>query len=88
MAAIVSKLDNLARDMKKLMENVHAIQVGCQLCVGPHLDKECPHNKDAKSVEEAVYDDAPINNTSSNETNEIHGVSFIDVLEDDNLPSE
>ncbi|GKC16937.1 putative reverse transcriptase domain-containing protein, partial [Tanacetum coccineum] len=88
MAAIVSKLDNLARDMKKLKENVHAIQVGCQLCDGPHLDKECPRNKDAKSVKEAVYDDAPINNTSSNETNEIHGVSFIDVLEDDNLPSE
>nr|GEY25573.1 hypothetical protein [Tanacetum cinerariifolium] len=108
--------------MKKLKENVHAIQVGCQLCDGHHLDKECPHNKDAKSVEEAslknletqieqltkevhaktatklptssvgqckaVYDDGPINNASSNETNEIHGVSFIDVQEDDDLPSE
>ncbi|GKG15464.1 hypothetical protein Tco_0357787, partial [Tanacetum coccineum] len=31
-AAIVSKLDNLGRDMKKLKENMHAIQVGCQLC--------------------------------------------------------
>ncbi|GKD20926.1 hypothetical protein Tco_1222629 [Tanacetum coccineum] len=31
-AAIVSKLDNLCQDMKKLKENVHAIQVGCQLC--------------------------------------------------------
>ncbi|GJW87614.1 hypothetical protein Tco_0162954 [Tanacetum coccineum] len=51
MAAIVSKLDNLGRDMKKLKENVHAIQVGCQLCDGPHLGKECPLNEDAKSVE-------------------------------------
>ncbi|GKC74272.1 hypothetical protein Tco_1120155 [Tanacetum coccineum] len=42
MAVISSKLDNLGRDMKKLKENVHAIQVGCQLCGGPHLDKECP----------------------------------------------
>nr|GFA76691.1 hypothetical protein [Tanacetum cinerariifolium] len=29
LAAIISKLDNLGRDMKKLKENVHAIQVGC-----------------------------------------------------------
>ncbi|GJS21688.1 hypothetical protein Tco_0450320 [Tanacetum coccineum] len=41
LAAIVSKLDKLGRDMKKLKENVHAIQVGCQICKGPHLDKEC-----------------------------------------------
>ncbi|GJY53019.1 hypothetical protein Tco_0444683 [Tanacetum coccineum] len=31
-AAIVSKLDSLDRDMKKLKENVHAIQVECQTC--------------------------------------------------------
>nr|GEW64017.1 hypothetical protein [Tanacetum cinerariifolium] len=30
--AIVNKLENLGRDMKKLKENVHAIQVGCQIC--------------------------------------------------------
>ncbi|GJR13012.1 hypothetical protein Tco_0795664 [Tanacetum coccineum] len=36
----------------------------------------------------AVYDDAPIYNTSSNETNDIHGVSFINVQEGDDLPSE
>nr|GEW12168.1 hypothetical protein [Tanacetum cinerariifolium] len=52
MASIISKLDNLGRVMKKLKENVHAIQVGCQLCDGPHLDKECPLNEDAKSVKE------------------------------------
>ncbi|GJZ96222.1 hypothetical protein Tco_0668556 [Tanacetum coccineum] len=32
--AIVNKLENLGRDMKKLKENVHAIQVGCQNCEG------------------------------------------------------
>nr|GEY51742.1 hypothetical protein [Tanacetum cinerariifolium] len=35
MAAIVSKLDNLGQDMKKLNKNVHAIQVGWQLYGGP-----------------------------------------------------
>ncbi|GKA79715.1 putative reverse transcriptase domain-containing protein [Tanacetum coccineum] len=114
MAAIASKLDNLGRDMKKLMENAHAIQVGCQLCGGPHLDKECPLNDGAKSVEEqlmkevhtkavtevpissvgqckAVYDDAPISNTSSKETNKIQGVSFMDMQdaqEDNDLPTK
>ncbi|GJV02363.1 hypothetical protein Tco_1335932 [Tanacetum coccineum] len=39
LAAIISKLDNLGRDMKKLKENVHAIEVECQICKGPHLDK-------------------------------------------------
>ncbi|GKF65033.1 protein kinase-like domain, concanavalin A-like lectin/glucanase domain protein [Tanacetum coccineum] len=42
LAAIVSKLDNLGRDIKKLIENVHAIQVGYQLCGGDHLDRERP----------------------------------------------
>nr|GEU70171.1 hypothetical protein [Tanacetum cinerariifolium] len=54
-AAIVSKLDNLDRDMKKLKENVHAIQVGCQNYGGAHLDIDCPLNEEVKSVEEAKY---------------------------------
>nr|GEU48804.1 hypothetical protein [Tanacetum cinerariifolium] len=55
LVAIVSKLDNLGRDMKKLKENVHAIQVGCQICEGPHLDKECSLNEEVKKVKEAKY---------------------------------
>ncbi|GJU55148.1 hypothetical protein Tco_1228862 [Tanacetum coccineum] len=31
-AAITNKLDSLGRDMKKLKENVHAIQIGCENC--------------------------------------------------------
>ncbi|GJS57333.1 reverse transcriptase domain-containing protein [Tanacetum coccineum] len=53
--AIVSKLDNIGRDMKRLKENVHAIQVGCQNCRVAHLDKDCPLNEEVKSVEEAKY---------------------------------
>ncbi|GKE66772.1 zinc knuckle CX2CX4HX4C containing protein [Tanacetum coccineum] len=55
LVAMVSKLDNLRRDMKKLKENVHAIQVGCQICKGPHLDKECSLNEEVKQVEEVKY---------------------------------
>ncbi|GJX51664.1 hypothetical protein Tco_0278509 [Tanacetum coccineum] len=38
LAALVNKLDNLGRDMKRIKESVHAIQVGCQICKAPHLD--------------------------------------------------
>ncbi|GJT89953.1 hypothetical protein Tco_1078798 [Tanacetum coccineum] len=55
LAALVNKLDNLGRDMKKLKESVHAIQVGCQICEGPHLDKDCPLNEEVKQVEEVRY---------------------------------
>ncbi|GJS80858.1 hypothetical protein Tco_0747399 [Tanacetum coccineum] len=49
LAALVNKLDNLQRDMKKLKESVNAIQVRCQICEGPHLDKE------VEQVEEVKY---------------------------------
>ncbi|GJY22471.1 hypothetical protein Tco_0396129 [Tanacetum coccineum] len=52
LTALVNKLDNLGRDMKKLKESVHAIQVRCQICEGPHLDKDCHLNKEVKQVEE------------------------------------
>ncbi|GJS86045.1 hypothetical protein Tco_0752586 [Tanacetum coccineum] len=55
LAALVNKLDNLGRDMKKLKESVHAIQVGCQICEGPHLDKDCPLNEEVKQVEDVRY---------------------------------
>ncbi|GJT57432.1 RNA-directed DNA polymerase, eukaryota, reverse transcriptase zinc-binding domain protein [Tanacetum coccineum] len=55
--AIVNKLENLGRDMKKLKENVYAIQVGCQTCEGAHLDKDCPLNKEVKGMEEVKYEE-------------------------------
>ncbi|GKB12240.1 hypothetical protein Tco_0846163 [Tanacetum coccineum] len=54
-AAITSKLDSLGRDMKKLKENAHAIQVGCGIYGGTHLDKEFPLNEEVKGVEEVKY---------------------------------
>nr|GEU31648.1 DNA-directed DNA polymerase [Tanacetum cinerariifolium] len=56
--AITSKLDSLGRDMKKLKENVHAIQVSCRICKRTHLDKDCPLNKKVKRVKEVKYGEA------------------------------
>ncbi|GJU02827.1 hypothetical protein Tco_1113165 [Tanacetum coccineum] len=53
--AIMNKLENLGRDMKKLKENVHAIQVGCQTYEGAHLDKDRPLNEEVKGMEEVKY---------------------------------
>ncbi|GJR92613.1 zinc knuckle CX2CX4HX4C containing protein [Tanacetum coccineum] len=42
-------------DMKKLKENVHAIQVGCQTYEEAHLVKECPLNEEVNGMEEVKY---------------------------------
>nr|GEW85698.1 hypothetical protein [Tanacetum cinerariifolium] len=47
-AAILNKIENLSRDMKKLKENVRAIQVGCQICGRAYLEE-------VNSVEEVKY---------------------------------
>ncbi|GJY17578.1 hypothetical protein Tco_0389069 [Tanacetum coccineum] len=54
-AAITNKLDSIGRDTKKLKENVHAIQVGCENYGGAHLNKGYPFNEEVKSVEEVKY---------------------------------
>nr|GEX85951.1 hypothetical protein [Tanacetum cinerariifolium] len=54
-SSIVNKLDSLGRDMKKLKENVHAIQVGCQTRRVAHLDKKCSLNEEVKRVKEVIY---------------------------------
>ncbi|GKA35292.1 hypothetical protein Tco_0721783, partial [Tanacetum coccineum] len=54
-APITIKLDSLERDIKKLKENVHAIQVGYGLCRGTHPYKECPLNKKVKGIEDVKY---------------------------------
>ncbi|GJT19121.1 zinc knuckle CX2CX4HX4C containing protein [Tanacetum coccineum] len=79
-AAIVSKLDNCGRDVKKLKENVHAIQVGCQLYRGAHLDKECPLNEEVKSMEEVKYGEfgRPFPNNNRNDDRFNRGVSGYD----------
>ncbi|GKA56769.1 reverse transcriptase domain-containing protein [Tanacetum coccineum] len=64
--ALTDKMENLGRDMKKLKESIHAIQVGFQLCEGPHLDKDCLLKEGVKQIEEAKFGDygrsSPFNN--------------------------
>ncbi|GJW03354.1 protein kinase-like domain, concanavalin A-like lectin/glucanase domain protein [Tanacetum coccineum] len=71
---------DLGRDMKKLKENVHAIQVGCQTFRGAHLDKECPLNDDVKSMEEVKYGEfgRPFLNNSRNNGRINRGASGYD----------
>ncbi|GKA96187.1 hypothetical protein Tco_0818282 [Tanacetum coccineum] len=66
LAALVNKLDNLGRDMKKLKESVYAIHVGRQICKGPHLDKDCPLNEEVKQVSEKLQENAEINTRHQN----------------------
>ncbi|GJS58745.1 hypothetical protein Tco_0653529 [Tanacetum coccineum] len=65
-----SPLDSLGRDMKKLKENVHAIQVRCKSCGGAHPDKECPLNEEVMIVEEVKYGNfgRPFQNYGENST--------------------
>ncbi|GKC45493.1 hypothetical protein Tco_1063215 [Tanacetum coccineum] len=48
---INNKLNDLRRDMRKLKESVHAIQFGCEICDGIHLDKDSPIKEEVKSIE-------------------------------------
>ncbi|GJR96373.1 reverse transcriptase domain-containing protein [Tanacetum coccineum] len=77
LVALVNKLDNLGRDMKKLKESVHSIQVGCQIYEGPHLDKDCPINEEVKQVEEVRYEEfgrtTPFNGNNEGKSTEIEG---------------
>ncbi|GJX41300.1 hypothetical protein Tco_0256290 [Tanacetum coccineum] len=40
---------------KKLQGDHFSEMVGCQICEGPHLDKDCPLNEEVKQVEEVRY---------------------------------
>ncbi|GJR06320.1 hypothetical protein Tco_0529304 [Tanacetum coccineum] len=65
----------LRRDMKKVKENVHAIQVGCENYEGAYLNTECPLNEEFKAI--FANNEAPTDEASSKGTTELHRVSFI-----------
>ncbi|GKF42631.1 hypothetical protein Tco_0125973 [Tanacetum coccineum] len=66
--------------MKKLKENVHAIQVGCQNYGGAHLDKGCTLKEEVKSIEEAKYGEfrrpSPFSNRCNTPKNGSHQNMF------------
>ncbi|GJR93067.1 hypothetical protein Tco_0265241 [Tanacetum coccineum] len=51
--------------------------VGCQICEGPHLDKDCPLNEEVKQVEDVRYGEFGPNSAETSGLNKLHGVSFI-----------
>nr|GEZ12914.1 hypothetical protein [Tanacetum cinerariifolium] len=55
MSVITDKLNDLGRDMRKLKESVHAIQVGCEMCGGRHLGKDCQYKVEIKSIKATGY---------------------------------
>ena len=58
MSALTNQLEKLGREVKKIKESVHAIQVGCEICEGAHLAKDCPlKDDDEVHVEEVKYGD-------------------------------
>ncbi|GJS79675.1 hypothetical protein Tco_0729556 [Tanacetum coccineum] len=54
-AAIQAQLNNIGREIKKVIERVYVAQVRCELCNGPHYTKDCPLKEDGKTFEEAHY---------------------------------
>ncbi|GKA88910.1 hypothetical protein Tco_0810722 [Tanacetum coccineum] len=55
LAAIQAQLNNLGREIKKVNENFHAAQVGCEQCKGPHYTKDYPLKEEGKTLKEAYY---------------------------------
>ncbi|GKB99157.1 hypothetical protein Tco_0985294 [Tanacetum coccineum] len=48
LAVIQAQLNNLGREIKKVIEKVYAAQVGCEQYKGPHYTKDCPLKEERK----------------------------------------
>ncbi|GJT90454.1 hypothetical protein Tco_1079299 [Tanacetum coccineum] len=55
MSIITYMLNDLGHDMRKLKKSVHAIQVGCEMCGGIHLGKDCHLKEEIKSIKVTGY---------------------------------
>nr|GFC64065.1 hypothetical protein [Tanacetum cinerariifolium] len=54
-SVIMNKLNDLGRDIRKLKESVHAIQVGCEMFGGTHLEQNCHLREEVKSIKVIGY---------------------------------
>ncbi|KAJ9558583.1 LOW QUALITY PROTEIN: hypothetical protein OSB04_013197 [Centaurea solstitialis] len=54
LAAMKNQHVKFERKMEELIKYVHALQVGCEECKGPHLTKDCP-NRPMMTPEEVNY---------------------------------
>ncbi|GJY05076.1 hypothetical protein Tco_0371016 [Tanacetum coccineum] len=87
LVALVNKLDNLGRDTKKLKQSVHTIQVGCQICEGPHLNKDCPLSKEKKIEEGPIPGMRPVDALTAIQTMADHSQKWHDDLTSINIGS-
>ncbi|KAJ9556835.1 hypothetical protein OSB04_011449 [Centaurea solstitialis] len=54
LAAMKNQQVKFERKIEELIKSVHALQVGCEECNGPHLPKDCP-NRPMMTPEEVNY---------------------------------
>ncbi|KAJ9566930.1 hypothetical protein OSB04_002896 [Centaurea solstitialis] len=54
LAAMKNQQVKFVRKIEELIKSVHALQVGCEECKGPHLTKDCP-NRPMMTPEEVNY---------------------------------
>ncbi|KAJ9557895.1 hypothetical protein OSB04_012509 [Centaurea solstitialis] len=54
LAAMKNQQVKFERKIEELIKSVHALQVGCEECNGPHLTKDCP-NRPMMTPEEVNY---------------------------------
>ncbi|KAJ9535490.1 hypothetical protein OSB04_un001383 [Centaurea solstitialis] len=54
LAAMKNQQVKFERKIEELIKSVHALQVGCEECKGPHLTKDCP-NRPMMTPEEVHY---------------------------------
>ncbi|GJX72171.1 hypothetical protein Tco_0309342, partial [Tanacetum coccineum] len=55
LAAILTQLNNLMIEIKKVNKKVYAAQVGCELRKGPDYTKDCPLKEEGDTLKEAYY---------------------------------
>lgn len=55
LVAVMEKLDSMDRRMTKMVQSIHAIQVGCDNCGGTHLTKDCDLDKNENQKAQACY---------------------------------
>ncbi|GJW14912.1 hypothetical protein Tco_0019045 [Tanacetum coccineum] len=52
LVATTAQLSSLGREIKRLSQQMHAVQVGYEHCHEPYLSKDCPNKEQVKTAEE------------------------------------
>ncbi|XP_071714807.1 uncharacterized protein [Rutidosis leptorrhynchoides] len=76
LASVKVQLATFGRQMEKLTKDIHAMRVGCEVCHGPHLTKDC----DKMTMEEQKKDPQVSNYSQVNAISSFEGYSSDDVV--------